>query len=117
LVNGVRQAEQLLPSSDDLIVGPLLCSIFGNSDYNVVVIAHHSVSEQLDCKHRGKLHQTIFDPLAPVREVSSREAIATAEKSAPDAARSAMVVVCVAEADLPRASYCHCRFPNSVATD
>jgi hypothetical protein len=61
-----REAEQLAPSSNDLVVGPLLRAIIGDPDYNMVVIAHHSVSQQLDCKYRGKLDQAIFDPLTPM---------------------------------------------------
>jgi hypothetical protein len=42
------------------------------------MVAHYGVSQQIDRKDRGKRSEAIFDPLAPVREISTREAIPSA---------------------------------------
>ena len=56
------------------------------------MVAHHSVSTQVDCKHRGQQFDAIHDPLAAVFEIKARLFIYTAQESTAYTAGYAVVV-------------------------
>jgi hypothetical protein len=77
----------------------------------MVVVMHNSISKYFDCENRGKLRQTILDPLSSVAEVLAGMSILPAEERTPHASRNAVVITGVFQADLLRSSYRHRKIP------
>lgn len=63
----------------------------------MVVIAHHSISEQFYREDVGQMPETCLDPATAVLEAFAAEPVFSAEKGPPDAASRAVVVRRVVE--------------------
>lgn len=73
----------------------------------MIVVAHYCVCQQIYCEDLGQLDKTIFNPAPAMIKVLASELIVTAQKCPPHAARGAMVVHGMVQADLLAPGYRH----------
>ena len=78
------------------------------SYYDVVVITHDRVSEEINGKGLGQHSHPIFQPPFAVAEIFSSVAILTAKIRATHAPGGAVVVRRVIKTDLKASGRCHC---------
>jgi hypothetical protein len=84
--------KQRRPALQHLFVRPLSGLSGAELHYQVVVIAHHSLSAELDAEERGQYPNSVFNPRAAVFIAPAGVAIYTTKAGPPHTAGSDVVV-------------------------
>jgi hypothetical protein len=91
-LNEQRAFEQGTPPIHDIVIAKTFYLVRTKLEHEVIVIAHHRVGANVDCKERGEKSNSVYDPLAAVFVALARVVIHPAQISTAHATRGDVVI-------------------------
>jgi hypothetical protein len=99
--------EETAPSPGDVVIAPLGGAKRVGAQYNVKVVGHHGVGENLDGKKLDQGLDTVPNPFPAMLVVALGVRVVSAEECAPDAPRDAVIDAGLIREENVLSSRCH----------